>query len=62
MLETCSGFNFLVNGALLGRCGIDTTTGLTVVCRGCQISLQNNATPPSALSCLYSLDDVLDEE
>jgi hypothetical protein len=62
MLENFSDFDVLVNGALLGRCGIDTTTGLIVVCRGCQTYLQNNATPPSALSRLYSPDDALDEE
>ncbi|CAF3719173.1 unnamed protein product, partial [Rotaria socialis] len=57
-----SGFDVLVNGALLGRCGIDTTTGLVFVCLGCQTFLKNNATPASALSRLYSPDDPLDEE
>jgi hypothetical protein len=62
MLENFSGFDVLVNGGLLGRCEIDTTAGLIVMCRGCQTSLQNNATPSSALSRLYCSDDVLDEE
>ena len=62
MLETFSGVDVLLNGALLGRNGIDTTTGLIVVCRDFQTSLQSNATPASALSRLYSPDDVSDDE
>ena len=58
-LETFSGFDVLLNGAVLGRRGIDTTAGLIVVCRGCQTSLQNNAVPASALCRLYSPDDVV---
>ena len=62
MLETFSGLDVLLNGALLVRNGIDTTTGLIVVCRDCQTSLKSNATPASALSRLYSPDDVSDDE
>jgi hypothetical protein len=62
ILETFSGFDVLVNGALLGRCALDTTTSLIIVCRDCQTSLENNATPTLAWSRLYSADDALDEE
>lgn len=57
MLETFSGLDVLLNGALLGRNGINTATNLIVVCRGCQTTLQSNATPASALS-RYTLHDM----
>jgi hypothetical protein len=61
-LENLCDAHLLVNGALLGRLGIDRTTGLITVCRDCETSLENNATPKSALSRIFSPDYMSDDE
>lgn len=62
ILETFSDLDVRLNGGLLARHGFGMTTGLIVLCRDCQTSLQKNTTPESAVSRLYSAEDVLNEE